>query len=570
MIKKRTLIFFTLFLLSPAFVFAQTSSLTFTRPLIQGSQGQDVSALQQILVSQGYLSSQPTGFFGPLTAAALAKFQSAHGIEALGGVGPKTRTLLNSLSLAGQATSAPTDKASLIAALLAQVKILQAQIAALLSSTTPPLPFGWLKPLPGYAPGQIIIGGGSSPLPTCSISAAPASLSAGSSTVLAWSSSYGTSATIDNGVGGSLSGSQSASPTTNTTYTMTVTNGTGSGNCSASVSASDTQAPTVPTGPTATASSSSEIDLSWTASTDNVGVTGYQVFRGNVQVATSMLTAYADTGLTGSTTYTYVVKAFDAVGNVSASSTSAGATTAFAASCAPSSNFLARASGLNNSHKQAYDNLICGLVTDGVWSKLDVLYIFATQNSAAALTNLVSSSFTATPSGSPTFTADSGYTTASNKYVSSNFNFSTNGTNYTQNSASMGGWSGTAAGSATNAWETSTAFGGNTFIVTDDGGVTDISINDTAKQTVTNNSDGSGMFVLVRPDSSTKVLYRNGSSLGSTSRGSAALENGVLQTGNGNSGINRAMFAGGGLTTTDVANFYTRMQTFMNAVGATP
>jgi Concanavalin A-like lectin/glucanases superfamily len=242
--------------------------------------------------------------------------------------------------------------------------------------------------------------------------------------------------------------------------------------------------------------------------------------------------------------------------------------------CTQSAAFLARTSGLNATHTKAYQNLICGLVTDGVWAKLDVLYVFATANSTAALTNLVSSSFTATANASPTFTADSGYTIASvaSQDISSNYNFSTNGTNYTQNSASMGGWSGTAAGSAQNTWETSTAFGGNTFIVTDDGGVTDISINDTAKQTVTNNSDGSGMFVLVRPDSNTKILYRNGVSLGSTSRGSTALENGVLKTGGDANwtGIVRAMFAGGALTATDAANFYSRMSTYMTAVGATP
>ena len=96
----------------------------------------------------------------------------------------------------------------------------------------------------------------------------------------------------------------------------------------------DNQAPTVPTGLGAAAASSTQINLSWTASTDNVGVTGYRIFRcqgaactPSAQVATSTTNAYANTGLTASTTYTYAVAAFDAAGNASAASASVSATT---------------------------------------------------------------------------------------------------------------------------------------------------------------------------------------------------------------------------------------------------
>jgi peptidoglycan hydrolase-like protein with peptidoglycan-binding domain len=120
--KRRLALLFILLAL-PLFV----SAATFTRPLTVGSQGADVTALQQILQSQGYLSTSPTGYFGSLTALALKKFQIAHGIEALGGVGPQTRAVLNALP-------ATSDKPALIASLLAQVKALQAQLAALLTS----------------------------------------------------------------------------------------------------------------------------------------------------------------------------------------------------------------------------------------------------------------------------------------------------------------------------------------------------------------------------------------------------------------------------------------------------
>jgi len=90
---------------------------------------------------------------------------------------------------------------------------------------------------------------------------------------------------------------------------------------------SDTQAPSTPSGLTATAASSSQINLSWTASTDNVGVTGYDVYRGGTLIGSSATTSYSDTGLTASTSYSYTVKAKDAAGNVSAASAAASATT---------------------------------------------------------------------------------------------------------------------------------------------------------------------------------------------------------------------------------------------------
>lgn len=89
----------------------------------------------------------------------------------------------------------------------------------------------------------------------------------------------------------------------------------------------DIQPPTAPSLLTATAVSSSQINLGWTASTDNVGVTGYQVFRDNAQVATVTGTSYSDTGRSPSTIYNYFIKAFDATGNLSPPSTTVTATT---------------------------------------------------------------------------------------------------------------------------------------------------------------------------------------------------------------------------------------------------
>jgi endoglucanase len=89
----------------------------------------------------------------------------------------------------------------------------------------------------------------------------------------------------------------------------------------------DSTAPTVPTGLSVTGTTSSSVSLSWTASTDNVAVSSYQIFRNGAVVNTAPGTTYTDTGLAGGTAYSYTVRARDAAGNVSAASTAVTATT---------------------------------------------------------------------------------------------------------------------------------------------------------------------------------------------------------------------------------------------------
>jgi fibronectin type 3 domain-containing protein len=75
-----------------------------------------------------------------------------------------------------------------------------------------------------------------------------------------------------------------------------------------------------------------KINLSWTASTDNVGVTEYQIWRASnaagpfSQIAATTATTYTNSGLTSGSTWYYYVTASDAAGNVSAASNTASAT----------------------------------------------------------------------------------------------------------------------------------------------------------------------------------------------------------------------------------------------------
>src|SRR5437870_1681530 len=89
----------------------------------------------------------------------------------------------------------------------------------------------------------------------------------------------------------------------------------------------DITPPSVPTNLSASAMSSLQMNLSWTASTDNVGVAGYTIYRGGSQIATTSLTSYSDTGLSPSTAYAYTVAAYDAAANVSVHAAPASAVT---------------------------------------------------------------------------------------------------------------------------------------------------------------------------------------------------------------------------------------------------
>lgn len=110
----------------------------------------------------------------------------------------------------------------------------------------------------------------------------------------------------------------------------------------------DSQAPTAPTSLTASGTTATTTILSWTASTDNVGVTAYDVYQGATLKATVTSTTYTITALTASTAYTFSVKAKDAAGNVSASSNVVNVTTVAGGSTATDLLFSEYIEGSSN------------------------------------------------------------------------------------------------------------------------------------------------------------------------------------------------------------------------------
>ncbi|PWW08730.1 putative carbohydrate-binding protein with CBM5 and CBM33 domain [Paenibacillus cellulosilyticus] len=126
---------------------------------------------------------------------------------------------------------------------------------------------------------------------------------------------------------------------TNTTYTYTIVAVDNKGNRSGasaavvastlpvSTPAADTEAPSRPTGLAASSVTESVVTLSWTASTDNVGVAKYEVYRDGKLLVTTTSRSYTDSGLQASTAYSYTVIALDAAGNRSTASAALSVTT---------------------------------------------------------------------------------------------------------------------------------------------------------------------------------------------------------------------------------------------------
>jgi chitodextrinase len=124
--------------------------------------------------------------------------------------------------------------------------------------------------------------------------------------------------------------------TQNTSYAFTVTARDAAGNISpvsntanvTTLTAADGQAPTAPSNLTASGTTNTTTNLAWTASTDNVAVTGYNILQNGTSVGTTTgALTFNVTGLTQNTTYAFTVTARDAAGNVSPASNTANVTT---------------------------------------------------------------------------------------------------------------------------------------------------------------------------------------------------------------------------------------------------
>jgi hypothetical protein len=228
--------------------------------------------------------------------------------------------------------------------------------------------------------------------------------------------------------------------------------------------------------------------------------------------------------------------------------------------------------------KIVIDTCIKALISSGVWSLLDVLYVFAAHTEQAALLNWKNpGTFDATSVSGTAFTEDVGFTgDASADYLETGFNPFSAGGNYTQNSASFGartttdrndnenkclmGW---VAGAAVSILRTDSATGFGTMNINSSGA------------NIAGAATGLGWWaVTTESDPAVQTVYKDGAEFDSGSRTSAAIADGdtfqvlAIADSNYSDEVVNSAFIGGQLSETLMAAFHTAELAYMQAVGA--
>lgn len=221
--------------------------------------------------------------------------------------------------------------------------------------------------------------------------------------------------------------------------------------------------------------------------------------------------------------------------------------------------------------------LVRTLKATGVWSSLDRLFLFASENSTQALTCLKTRN-TATAVNSPTFTALRGYTgNGTSSYIDTLFNPFSGSPNYTQNSGMMAAWSVSGASSGTSV-----------LIGNDDLNVSSIRATLSTRWLYNINSAGAGQFQYIttdqlgfvavdRPSSTSEKSYKSGALLNTATDSSIAVPNNKFFALAGNNAGVASSFCplqigigciGASLGDSGQAALYTAARAYMNAIGA--
>ena len=223
--------------------------------------------------------------------------------------------------------------------------------------------------------------------------------------------------------------------------------------------------------------------------------------------------------------------------------------------------------------------MITGLKSDGVWAKLDGLWLLAAENSQSALVDLVARR-TATVTNAPTFTTNLGYLSAgSASYIDTGYNFSTNSVQYTRNSGHIMAYVNNSSGVSSNVGIVGTSSAVSFIFPRYTGDVLHARINSSSGSGFTAYT-AVGSSIASRTGSTTTVTYKNGSSLGTDATASSAITSANLLILGRNIGVgdtaNRyaAVSIGAGLTAGEVSGgsrttgIDGRVLTYLTAIGA--
>lgn len=266
----------------------------------------------------------------------------------------------------------------------------------------------------------------------------------------------------------------------------------------------------------------------------------------------------------------------------------AGKPAAAGGGCSQATTFLARTSGLSGTESSAYTTMICGMVTDGTWSLMDAVYIFATNTTTTAALNLVSTSFPATTNGTWTFTADRGWAGngGATDIIGTAYIPSTAAGNLTLNSSSIGVYNRTSRTVSTFADIGAQNQGGSSILWLIPAGTSAYYDNNEASLTTAVVSNAQGMWVSTRTGAGSYSVFQSPSTttpLATNSVASVSLVNNEMYIGathdstlavfpNGGAFISTdqiaAAFIGGGLTNAQALSVSNRINAYMTSVGA--
>lgn len=237
--------------------------------------------------------------------------------------------------------------------------------------------------------------------------------------------------------------------------------------------------------------------------------------------------------------------------------------------CSQATAYLARATG-ETAHAADLTTLICGLVTDGVWSKLDALYVLAQQTQADARLNLLSTSYPLTPVGAPVFSGYQGFNGFTSAiYFDTGFNPTTAvSPQFVRNSGNIGAWS----YAATNDVGGGSQIGNdisNNAIASNWAGVFYVRVSGPGGGMPTPGTKG--LFAGDRSGSANFNYYGNGASLNSEATASVAPTNANFFIGQTSTYATAqtisAAHIGASLGATLNLALYNRLRTYMSAVG---
>lgn len=260
-----------------------------------------------------------------------------------------------------------------------------------------------------------------------------------------------------------------------------------------------------------------------------------------------------------------------------------------------STNFLARTSGLDNPHKDAYCNFIKGMETDGLITGnltgasacgptastgiFDAIYLIGTNSAANAALNICGTAYSLVAHGTPPFTVDRGYTGTggTSPYLDTQFDpTAVSGQNWSQNSASFWGWTLTNFSPGTD-YLSMGANGSGSLTTRLYPHFTDNSLYAAANQSGFQAYAVTGHFYgISRSSASATAMYVDTATTAGSTASVAPVGPTLVLLADSNTGTKP--FAGvmsfgaigAQLTTPQEANFYARVHTFMQTVDGAP